>query len=237
MLANVLMARLPRNLSERAGGGYLDHFVWNFVFLNSQLGAAILKLHGCPMNDDAVKWQGPRDTLFSRSFLNNPECLSILDGDIPDQVGAYMYEDQTDLGIIRAGSASAGLRKRHKGHQRASLQKTNNDLWSKFYSAYPGRSADGTLGKFQQLRQITGVRYKPEFKAQVVGMFKWDDKTLKILDDKKLVGDPSLLEKQHRMVCYFFEKLFDLMMGLNHNLSSNAGFETFTGAWNAAQLQ
>ena len=41
----------------------------------------------------------------------------------------------------------------------------------------------------------------------------------------------------HRMVCYFFEKLFDLMMGLNHNLSSNAGFETFTGAWNAAQLQ
>ena len=237
VLANVLMARLPRNLSERAGGGYLDHFVWNFVFLNSQLGAAILKLHGCPMNDDAVKWQGPRDTLFSRSFLNNPECLSILDEDIPDQVGAYMYEDQTDLGIIRAGSASAGLRKRHKGHQRASLQKTNNDLWSKFYSAYPGTSADGTLGKFQQLRQITGVRYKPEFKAQVVGMFKWDDKTLKILDDKKLVGDPSLLEKQHRMVCYFFEKLFDLMMGLNHNLSSNAGFETFTGAWNAAQLQ
>ena len=64
-------------------------------------------------------------------------------------------------------------------------------------------------------------------KAQVVGMFKWDDKTLKILANKKLVRDPSLLEKQHRrIVCYFFEKLFDLMMGLNHNFSSNAGSET-----------
>ena len=43
--------------------------------------------------------------------------------------------------------------------------------------------------------------------------------------------------RTHIMVCYFFQKLFDLMMGLKHNLSSNAGFETFTGAWNDAQLQ
>ena len=30
--------------------------------------------------------------------------------------------------------------------------------------------------------------------------------------------------------------LFNLMMGLNDNLSANAGFEILNGAWNAAQV-
>ena len=38
------------------------------------------------------------------------------------------------------------------------------------------------------------MRRKPEFEAQVVGMFKWNEKTLNILNSKKFVGVPSLLE-------------------------------------------
>tara|TARA_B110000971_G_C19739586_1_gene376856 strand:+ start:116 stop:352 length:237 start_codon:yes stop_codon:yes gene_type:complete len=53
-----------------------------------------------------------------------------------------------------------------------------------------------------------------------------------ILDARKTPGaGDSLEEKKHRMVCYFFEKLFDLMMGIHQNLSSNPGFECFVGKW------
>ena len=45
----------------------------------------------------------------------------------------------------------------------------------------------------------------------------------------------SLTSNTYAMVCYFFEKLFDLMIGPDVNLSQNAGFESFTGDWNRAQ--
>ncbi len=56
------------------------------------------------------------------------------------------------------------------------------------------------------------------------------------LQDSRVAGAPRLVDKQHRMVCYFFEKMFDLMIGPDNNLSSNAGFESFTGDWNRAQV-
>jgi hypothetical protein len=74
------------------------------------------------------------------------ECLSgrkhsILD-DIDDQVGAYMYQDEQGLGIIRAGSAAVGgLRRRHNGHVKASKQANTTDLSSQFYSAYPDQGS------------------------------------------------------------------------------------------------
>ncbi len=49
---------------------------------------------------------------------------------------------------------------------------------------------------------------------------------------KKLVGVPTLVDKQDGMVCYFLEKLFDVMMiDPNVNLSQNDGFESFIGNW------
>lgn len=66
-------------------------------------------------------------------------------------------------------------------------------------------------------------------------MFAWDERTTDILNNKKVAGASNLNEKKHRMVCYFFEKLFDLMMGLDDNLSSNPGFESFAGNWNRAK--
>ena len=69
-------------------------------------------------------------------------------------------------------------------------------------------------------------------KTQVVGMFDWDTKTLERLEKKTVQGAESLSEKKHRMACYFFEKLFDLMFGLDVNQSSNVGF---CGNWNRAQ--
>jgi len=242
IFAKILMSRLPGNLKSR-GATSIDHFVWDFMYHNAKLGAAILKLHGCPLSDSALKRQTSKASLFNNSFIKNLECLSgrpdsVLNG-VDDQLGAYMYDDEDGLGIVRAGSAAVGLRKRHKDHVTASRQRNNCDEWSRFYSAYPDEDSNGTLkgtiGKFSQLRQITGVRFKKSMKAQVIGMFAWDERTTDILNNKKVAGASNLNEKKHRMVCYFFEKLFDLMMGLDDNLSSNPGFESFAGNWNRAK--
>ena len=236
--AKVLMSRLPRNLRER-GIESIDHVVWDFVVQNSRLGAAILKLHNVGLEDTALKKRTAQDSLFSNHFLKNTECLSgrpnaVLD-DIEDQLGAYMYEDEEGLGIIRAGSAAVGIRGRHKEHASASRQNSDDELWSRFYSCYPDSEANqgkGIYGNFHQVRQITGVRFKKQMKAQVINMFEWDGRIVEFLDARKTPGaGDSLEEKKHRMVCYFFEKLFDLMMGIHQNLSSNPGFECFVGKW------
>ena len=85
----------------------------------------------------------------------------------------------------------------------------------------------GTYGRFKDLKQITGVRYKVENKQKVVDMFEWSDDILKFLEPK----DGSMIEKKNRMVCYLFEKMFDLMIGNDLNLSKNPGFEKFIGIW------
>ena len=76
---------------------------------------------------------------MSPNCLSGPRKDSILD-DIDDQVGAYMYQDEQGLGIIRAGgSAVVGLRKLHKDHVKASKQANTGAYLSsqEFSSAYP----------------------------------------------------------------------------------------------------
>ena len=134
-----------------------------------------------------------------------------------------------------------GLRKRHKDHVKASTQETKTNLSSKFYTACPDPGKNGQTkgtsgGTFRQLRQVTGVRFKASMKNQVIELFSWEEHVVKKLEQKKLSGAPQLVDKRHRMVCYFFEKMFDLMIAPYNNLSSNAGFESFTGDWNRAQV-
>ena len=240
--SKVLILRLPRSLKER-GIHSTRHAVWDFVFQNMKIGAAILKLHGVCLNDSTIQKRGAQDSLFSNIFMKNTECLSgrpnsILDS-VDDQVGSYLYEDEDGVGILRSGSAAVGLRTRHNAHARASRQGSDTDMWSHFYSCYPDLESNqemkGKLGNFHQLRQITGVRFKREMKLQVADMFYWDEKTLSYLEEKNVPGAPTLSEKKHRMVCYFFEKLFDLMIGLHQNLSKNPGFESFIGNWDGAR--
>ena len=108
---------------------------------NEELGAAILKLHGCPLNDESIERSTSSGSIFSNAYLMSLECLSgrkhsILD-DIDDHSGPCMYQDEQGLGIIRAGSAAVGLRRRHDDHVKASKQANTTDLSSQFYSAYP----------------------------------------------------------------------------------------------------
>lgn len=72
---------------------------------------------------------------------------------------------------------------------------------------------------------------------QVADMFCCDENIVSFLRDRNVPGAPTLSEKKHRMVCYFFEKLFDLMIGLHQNLSKNPGFEYFIGNWDGARRQ
>jgi len=212
--------------------------VWDFVAGNAHLGAAILKLHDAALDDSKLKKRTPYQNLFSNSFARKPEYLSGPDAvheAAADQVGCYMYEDVEGLGFIRAGSAANGLGKRHKEHVTASKQTTKEQQASVFYSAYPDEASmlgdQGKIGNFHQLRQVTGVRFKKGMQTQVVDMFHWDERTLQMLERSNPKGCSTLLAKKHRMVCYFFEKMFDLMLGLDNNLSSNPGFECFVGKW------
>lgn len=206
---------------------------------NISLGASVVKLHDASLDDEALKTRCSQDSLFSANFLRNTECLSgrmnaVLDG-VSDQVGVYMYEDEDGLGIVRAGSAAAGIRKRHKEHIVGSKQACEQDAWSNFYSCYPDSEINGgkkgRIGNFHQLKQITGVRFRTEMKQNVVDMFQWGDDIIEFISSKNVSGAENLLEKKHRMVCYFFEKIFDLMIGLHQNLSRNPGFECFIGKW------
>ena len=95
--------------------------------------------------------------------------------------------------------------------------------------------AEGRVGTFDELRHVTAVIYKRELKEGVVaGLFHWSEKTfLRCLDEKvNPVGCTTLLEKKHRMVCYFFVKIYDLALGTDSCVSSNPGFECFVGIWN-----
>jgi hypothetical protein len=78
---------------------------------------------------------------------------------------------------------------------------------------------------------VTGVRFKIGMKAQVVDMLLWDEWILKKLKEKKLPGATRLVDKQHRMVCYFFEKLFELvrMLIFHKMLDSKASPATGIG--------
>jgi hypothetical protein len=107
--------------------------------------------------------------MMSPDCLSGPRKGSILD-DIDDQVGAYMYQDEQGLGIIRAGSAVVGLRKRHKDHVKASKQaNTGNFLLRIHPPPDQGSEKKGTRGvNFQQLCQVTGVRFKKSRITQVV---------------------------------------------------------------------
>jgi len=85
--------------------------------------------------------------------------------------------------------------------------KTKNDRLSRFYSLYPHAEAGKVDGQ---------------------------QGTFQELEQKEMHGN-SLLEKQHRLVCYFLEKLLDLMLGIDQNISSNPGFESFIGYFNTAE--
>ena len=68
-----------------------------FIFLNYQLGTAILKLHGCFLDTVIVK-NKTAEILFGNSFMKYLECLSrrgnSIIGGILDQVGVRMREDE-----------------------------------------------------------------------------------------------------------------------------------------------
>lgn len=239
--SDVLLQRLSLNLEIRECP--MDHIIWKEFFIpNLKRGAAIVKMHGCVLNNSALRGQGAQDSLFSNSFREKMECLSGRDGalldDIPDQLGAYLFEDEPGIGICRAGSASVGLRKRYNGHVAASKRESPNSSGSNFYNCYPDKSSNGgemgIKGNFEDLRQITGVRFTPEMRESVIELLEWDDAILSFLENR---GTESLLEKKNRMVCYFFEKIFDLMIGLHMNLSRNPGFERFLGIWNNSSIE
>ena len=157
--------------------------------------------------------------------------------DKDDELGAYLYQDSDGTGFIRAGSAAVGLKKQHSEHVATSKLKTKNDRLSRFYSLYSHDElgkVDGQQGTFQELRQIGAVRFTSTNKARVIGMFEWDNTILTYLEQKEMHGY-SLLEKQYRLVCYFFEKLLDLMLGLDQKISSNPGFESLIGYFNNSE--
>ena len=77
---------------------------------------------------------------------------------------------------------------------------------------------------FQDLKQVTGVRFKTEMKEAVAGLFQWDNEILCFLENKQ----GTMVEKKNRMVCYFFLRS-DLMIGLRQNLSRNPGLRVSFG--------
>ncbi len=81
--------------------------------------------------------------------------------------------------------------------------------------------------------QVTGVRFSSDLKEKVAEMFFWDEHVERQLKQKEQRSStsPPMKELKNRMVCYFFEKMFDLMMSDENNLSSNPGFESFLGKW------
>ena len=131
------------------------------------------------------------------------------------------------------------LRKRHQQHVNASKQLLESEARSVFYSAFPGKKSTqygghNALGCFDQLRQVTGVRFSSDLKEKVAEMFFWDEHVesqLKQKEQRSSTSPPMMKELKNRMVCYFFEKMFDLMMSDENNLSSNPGFESFLGKW------
>ena len=64
----------------------------------------------------------------------------------------------------------------------------------------------------------------------VCALFNWNDDIVNMLKKSNVVGASDELEKKHRLVCYFLEKLFDPLLG-KKSVSSNPDFESFIGQW------
>ena len=50
---------------------------------------------------------------------------------------------------------------------------------------------------FQDLKQVTVVRFKTEMKEAVAGLFQWNNKIVHFLENKQR----TMVEKKNRMVC------------------------------------
>jgi hypothetical protein len=231
ILSHILKARLHRNLEERNVPNK-NHAVWQFVLNNMNLGAIILKLHDVVLSDAQIKRKAFKDHLLSMEYQRT---LPYVTTEYEKLLGCYLYDHPQGDGVIRAGSAAIGIGKRGKEHVNASKQKSEQEARSRFYSTYPHRESKlydehKCKGHFEELKQVLGIAFDSNLIIQVQDMFHWDTGVLGMLGRANVRGASTLIEKKHRLVCYFFEKMFDLVLG-GHSISSNPGFETFIGKW------
>lgn len=61
------------------------------------------------------------------------------------------------------------------------------------------------------------------------GIVYWDDETLNHLSALNLRGNNTIIDKQLIMFGYMCELLYDVMISLNDNVSTNPGFESVLG--------
>ena len=136
------------------------HPLWDWVFSNLRIGAAILKLNHMVKDDATISKSSSEDTLFSPSFVTNHELFTESN---KCHHGSYLAKDTKKGTVIRAGSASVGCDKRvNDGHPKGAKQRTSSDKGNAFYSFYPDRSSQHIIeslrkGWFADIEFFPGI--------------------------------------------------------------------------------
>jgi hypothetical protein len=126
---------------------------------------------------------------------------------------------------------------RHKEHFKAAKSK---ELPSKFYKAYPSRTAPEPqpmlqCGEFEDLKQYCGLGFSRKENIEALhqtdgsGLFAWSPEMLERIGNVNFANAKDIKAKQLHMVGYLCELVYDLALTPGDNVSQSPGFETPLG--------
>jgi hypothetical protein len=223
-----LGSRLSNHL-KHLNNQNVRHPIWEWVYRNIGMGAAILKLAEMTNKDTTLSKSTSEETLLSPRFVANHPMFT---DETKHHHGSYLAIDLERMFVIRSGSASVGCAERvYVAHPKGSKLLNLRDAQNQFYSRYPNRLLAKNViesirrGWFEDIQFFPGIIFADENKKDVQDLFEWDEHTLAYLNNR--LGDKPLEYKKHRAVCYFFETLLELCLDPKHNVSSSLGFESF----------
>ncbi len=228
LMARKVLGRLPNYIAERLPSERRDlqpgqHWVFSSFCKHLPRICVLMGLQSQIARD--LETRGPDE-----GYLALPCEFQSVIGAFDTMNGAYIFEDSSRGNIIRAGTASAGLKKRFDQHVKASLLKDPKTNKMDVYRRYPHESiannVPGRKGTFQSLKQLVGVAFDPSKKEEFAALFDWDDIELSELQKLTIKGESnSMADKKCKHLIYLYEIALGIAIEPCMNVSGNPGCE------------
>ena len=219
-LPNYIAAKLPSDRRDLQPG---QHWVFSSLCKHLPRICTLMGLQNQIARD--LETRGPDE-----GYLALPCEFQSVIGEFDTMNGAYIFEDTSRGNIIRAGTATAGLKKRFDQHVQASLltnPKTNKmDLYRRYPHESIANNVPGRKGTFQSLKQLAGAVVDPSKKEEFSALFLWDDIELTELQKLTIKGESnSMADKKCKHLIYLYEIALGIAIEPCMNVSGNPGCE------------
>jgi hypothetical protein len=229
--------RLVCHVQQKVPKQKRDHWVFKFVRENLRRAVSAMMIMG-HINMKRVLPNNNK-TCVLKNVGQDPESFVPTDN-LVDFEGCYLYYDTASGKFVRSGKVNGENRSfldRHKEHFKAAKSK---ELPSKFYKAYPSRTAPEPqpilqCGEFEDLKQYCGLGFSRKENIEALhqtdgsGLFAWSPEMLERIGTVNFANAKDIKAKQLHMVGYLCELVYDLALTPGDNVSQSPGFETPLG--------